>query len=59
MKIFLELENKMGPIIPALVSQFRPSLPESNPNLEISELQTRGKEQHLKRRLGKPPPGLL
>ena len=24
MKTFLEVENKMGPIIPALVSQFRP-----------------------------------
>ena len=32
MKTFLEVENKMGPIIPALVSQFRPPLPETNPN---------------------------
>ena len=31
MKTFLEVENKMGPIIPALVSQFRPPLPETNP----------------------------
>ena len=33
MKTFLEVENKMGPIIPALVSQFRPPLPETNPNV--------------------------
>ena len=33
MKTFLEVENKMGPIIPAPVSQFRPPLPETNPNI--------------------------
>ena len=34
MKTFLEVENKMGRIIiPALVSQFRPPLPETNPNI--------------------------
>ena len=33
MKTFLEVENKMGPIIPAPFSQFRPPLPESNPNI--------------------------
>ena len=33
MKTFLEVENKMGPIIPAPVSQFRPPLPEINPNI--------------------------
>ena len=33
MKTFLEVENKMGPIIPPLVSQFRPPLPETNPNI--------------------------
>ena len=33
MKTFLEVENKVGPIIPALVSQFRPPLPETNPNI--------------------------
>ena len=33
MKTFLEVENKMGPIIPALVSQFGPPLPETNPNI--------------------------
>ena len=33
MKTFLEVENKMGPIIPAPVSQVRPPLPETNPNI--------------------------
>ena len=33
MKTFLEVENKMGPTIPALVSQFRLPLPETNPNI--------------------------
>ena len=33
MKTFLEVKNKMAPVIPALVSQFRPPLPESNPNI--------------------------
>ena len=37
MKAFLEVENKMGPIIPALVSQFRPPLPETNPNFRNSD----------------------
>ena len=31
MKTFLEVENKMGLIIPAPVSQFRPPLQETNP----------------------------
>ena len=33
MKTFLEVENKMGPIIPAPVSHSRPPLPETNPNI--------------------------
>ena len=37
MKTFLEVENKMGPIIPAPVSQFRPPLPETNPNFRKSD----------------------
>ena len=32
MKTFLEVENSIGTIIPALVSQFRPPLPETNRN---------------------------
>ena len=33
MKTFLEVENKMGPMIPTLGSQFRSPLPETNPNI--------------------------
>ena len=33
MKTFLEVENKMGPIIPALANQYRLPLPEMNPNV--------------------------
>ena len=37
MKTFLEVENKMGPIILAPVSQFRPPLPGTNPNFRKSD----------------------
>ena len=37
MKTFLEVENKIRPIILALVSQFRPPLPETNPNFRKSD----------------------
>ena len=37
MKTFLEVENKMGLIILAPVSQFRPPLPETNPNFRKSD----------------------
>ena len=33
MKSFLEVENKMGPIVPAPASQFRLPVPETNPNV--------------------------
>ena len=33
MRTFLEVENKMGPIIPALANQYRPLLPTMNPNV--------------------------
>ena len=33
MRTFLEVENKMGPIIPALANQYRLPLPEMNPNV--------------------------
>ena len=59
MKTFLEVENKMGPIIPALVSQFRSPLPETNPNFRKSDTTEETKRVHQKRSLGQPPPGLL
>ena len=37
MKTFLEVENKLRPVIPAPVSQFRSPLPETNPNIRKSD----------------------
>ena len=38
MKTFLEVENKMGPIpVPAPGNQFRPPLPETNPNVRKND----------------------
>ena len=58
MKTFLEVENRMGPIIPALVSQFRPPFQKLTLISEKVTLLKRGKEQHPKRSLGQPSPGL-
>ena len=49
MKTFLEVENKMGPIIPALVSQFRPPLPETKPNFRKSDTTEKRKRATPKR----------
>ena len=46
MKTFLEVENKMGPIIPAPVSQFRPLLPETNPNVRKGYTQENIQANH-------------
>ena len=50
MKTFLEVENKMGPIIPALVSQFRPPLPETNPNIRKGDSIEKRKRATPKKR---------
>ena len=50
MKTFLEVENKMGPIIPAPVSQFRPSLPETNPNFKTSDTTEKRKRAMPKKK---------
>ena len=50
MKTFLEVENKMGPIIPALVSQFRPPLPETNPNIRKGDSTEKRKRATPKKR---------
>ena len=49
-KTFLEVENKMGPIIPALVSQFRPPLPETNPNIRKSDTTEKRKRATPKKK---------
>ena len=59
MKTFLEVENKMGPRIPAPVSQFRPPLPETNPNIRKGDTTEKRKRATLKKNLGQPPLGLL
>ena len=50
MKTFLEVQNKMGPIIPALASQFRLPLPESNPNVRKSDASEKRKRVTPKKR---------
>ena len=45
MRTFLEMENKMGPIIPAPANQFRPPLPETNPNIRKNDSR-KEKESH-------------
>ena len=50
MRTFLEVENKMGPVIPAPVSQFRPLLPETNPNIRKSDSTEKRKRATPKKR---------
>ena len=50
MKTFLEVENKMGPIVPALVSQFRPLLLETNPNIRKGDSAEKRKRATPKKR---------
>ena len=49
-KTFLEVENKMGPIIPALASQFRLPLPETNPNVRKNDALEKRKRVTPKKR---------
>ena len=50
MKTFLEVENKMGPIIPALACHCRLPLPEMNPNVRKSDATEKRKRVTPKRR---------
>ena len=44
MKTFLEVEGKMGPIpVPAPSNQFRPPLPETNPNVRRNDVAEKRK----------------
>ena len=47
MKTFLEVEGKMHPI-PTPSSQFRPPLPDTNPNIRKDNVTEKGKEPHLR-----------
>ena len=50
-KTFLEVENKMGPIIPALVSKFRHPLPETNPNIRKGDSTEKKEEGHTQEKV--------
>ena len=50
MRTFLEVENKMGPIIPAPANQFRPPLPETNPNIRKNDMAEKRKRATPKKR---------
>ena len=50
MRTFLEVENKVGPIIPALASQYRPPLPEMNPNVRKGNVTEKRRTVTSKRR---------
>ena len=51
MKTFLEVENKMGPIIPVPTSQFRPPLLETNPNIRKSDSTEKNEEGHTQEKV--------
>ena len=55
MKTFLDMENKMGPITPAPASQFRPSFPETNPNVRKVMPERKEKDVTPKKRFRSAP----
>ena len=59
MKTFLEVGNKMGPIIPVPVKQFSPHFQKLTLILEKVTPQKRERGLHPRKGLGQPPPGLL
>ena len=58
MQTFLKVENKMGPIFPALVSQFRSPLPETNPNIRKGDTTEKRKRATPKKKFRPATPGL-
>ena len=50
MRTFLEVENKMGPIIPAPANQYRPLLPETNPKVRKGNATEKRRTVTLKRK---------
>ena len=58
-KTFLEVENKMGPVIPPLVSQFRPHSQKPILTLEKVTPQKKGRGPHPRKDSGQPLPKLL
>ena len=58
MRTFLEVENKMGPIIPALANQYRQPLPETNPSVRKGNATEKRKTVTLKRKFRPVAPKL-
>ena len=58
MKTFLEVEGKMGPI-PTPGSQFRPPLPDTNPNIRKDTVTEKRKRAIPKRKFRPATPSLL
>ena len=58
MKTFLAVENKIEPTIPALVSQFRPPLPEANPNIRKDDSTEKRKRVTPKKKFRQATPEL-
>ena len=50
MRTFLEVENKMGLIIPVPANQFRPPLPETNPNVGKNDMTEKRKRATPKKK---------
>ena len=50
MRTFLEVENKMEPIIPVPANQFRPPLPETNPNVRKNDTTEKRKRATPKKK---------
>ena len=60
MKTFLEVENKMGPIpIPVPANQFRPPLPDTNPNVRKNDTTEKRKRATPKKKFRSATPKLL
>ena len=59
MKTFLEVEVKMGPIpVPAPGNQFRPPLPETNPNVRKNNVTEKRKRATPMKKFSPAPPKL-
>ena len=59
MKTFLEVENKMGPLIPAPSANLGPHSQKLILILEKVTPQKKGRGTHPRKGSGQPPPGLL
>ena len=56
MRTFLEVENKMGPIIQVQANQFRPPLPETSPNVRKNDMTEKRKKSTPEKKFGPDTP---